>query len=214
MVCLILAAVQGFIPIFIIAGGAFAGLAWLCAVKWPLSSVPHSVVLVVSLLLAALVGVVLDRDTFGPRYRYLSQGGAQLRVDEKAGRTDRLYTGGWVPIAYDRAPQELDKLPLVFTVNMSDGVWGSPSGRICFTVDNKSEYVLNTIDIEASIGAKDENGFSKIDPTKTATVKLRSEYGGLLSPGENTRMCGPAPRELSADETWSFTLQHYYGWKK
>lgn len=222
LICLVLGAVQGFIPIFMLEGLAFAGVAWFCAVKWPLSEAANVSVLVFSLLLGGLVGVTLDQDTISTRYRYLSQGSAQFRIDERAGRTDRLYSGGWSPVAYDRAPEELDALALLWKVNMTDGSWESPiaGGRICFAVENTSEYVLKAIDIQVSIAksndpaAKDESGFIKVDPGKAVNVKLQSEFGGLIPPGGNLRMCGPAPRNLSSGETWSYTLQHYYGWKR
>jgi hypothetical protein len=128
LICMILGAIQGFIPIFLIEGVAFSGLSWLCAARWPLSSRVFSAVFVSSLLLAGLVGVTLDQDAFGPRYRYLSQGSVEFRIDEKAGRTDRLGSGGWYPVAFDREAQEVPA-----SVELTKGYWPSSigSGKIC-----------------------------------------------------------------------------------
>jgi len=231
LICFIISAVQGFIPIFLIAGLAFGGLAWLCAVRWPLSEGLLSVVLVSSLLVAGLVGVALDQDSFGPRYRYLSQGAAQYRVDEKAGRTDRLGTGGWIPVAFDReAVDVIDVLhgnmfDIPIYNNLTNGMW-TPSlagGKVCFdlSVANASGYILKGIDIELSVNKKSVATGGKADvgaaPPKaidTFPLSLSNEGFGLMVPGGTYLVCGSAPRALSAEETWSYSLKHFYGWKR
>ena len=133
--CIALGALQGFIPIFLIEGAAFGGLALLCIARRSMSVGLRSVVFVASVLLAGLVGVTLDQDTLGPHYRYLSQGSAQYRVDEKAGRTDRLGNGGWIPIAYDRDAHEIpidtnlidQGLGSAGTIPLTQGAWTPPS---------------------------------------------------------------------------------------
>ena len=175
LICLVLGAVQGFIPIFLIEGAVFGGLAWLCAAKWPLSQSLHAVVLVASLLLAGLVGVTLDQDTFGPRYRYLSQGSAELRVDEKAGRTDRLGSRGWYPVAYDKPPQDIATLggniiDDIIGVQLTEGTWGHYGDQeVCFTVKNSSNYVLQSVSITVTTQQKDD---PKMEPTSSESVIL------------------------------------------
>jgi hypothetical protein len=217
LTCMILGAVQGFIPIFLIEGLAFGGLAWLCAVRWPVSEGVRAVVLVASLLLAVLVGVTLDQDSFGPRYRYLSQGSVQYRVDERAGRTDRLAAGGWDPAAYDSEAKEIDILAAVFTVTLTKGYWepALSGGNICFSLANSSGYILDRIAIEVKTQKKNlaeagKDGSAVLDQQ----LILKSYGGGLISPGRNSLVCASSPRDLSADESWSYDLKGFYGWKQ
>jgi hypothetical protein len=207
---------------------AFGGLAWLCAVKWPLSEGLLSVVLVSSLLVAGLVGVALDQDSFGPRYRYLSQGSAQIRVDEKAGRTDRLGSNGWYPVAFDKEAQEVPGLG-VLLISLTKGRWSSTlGGEICFTVSNpsSSRYIVDRVAIKvktqtqtgnaAKDGAPTPNKYSMYVPNdqNDPEVVLRSYGGGLIRPGEEALACGSSPRDLSAGETWTYNDEHIYGWKR
>lgn len=228
LICLVLGAVQGFIPIFLIEGLAFGGLAWLCAVKWPLSQSMHSIVFVTSILLAALVGVTLDQDTFGPQYHYLSQGSAQYRIEEKAGRTDRLGNSGWYPVAYDKDAQELSSIDMLSTVNLTKGEWRSAlsglGSQICFSVTNSSDYTLDRITIDLQIQKKndvaagngsgaDKDSTNQPNPASQQIV-LKSYGGGFISAGENPLVCASSPRDLTADETWSYSDVHLYGWKR
>ncbi|MGA2351597.1 MAG: hypothetical protein ABSF70_14265 [Terracidiphilus sp.] len=241
LICLILGAVQGFIPIFLIEGVAFGALAWLCAARWPLSPRIFSAVFVTSLLLAGLVGVTLDQDTFGPRYRYLSQNSTQYRIDEKAGRTDKLGSGGWHPVAFDKDAQEL---PVV--VNLDKGEWsrsfGDGSGRICFTTgtnatnpfaevnygngDTKSsDYIIDRISIAVEIHnmtSASAEAYGSSHPKEDhftryisgGQVVLKNDGGGFINSEETTKVCGSTPRDLADGETWSYTDMHVYGWKR
>lgn len=214
LICVVLGVVQGFIPIFLIEGVAFAGLAWLCAAKWPLRQSLHSVVLVGSLLIAGLAGVTLDQDTFGPRYRYLSQGPTELRVDEKAGRTDRLGSSGWHPVAFDKAAEQLPSSDfLAFDFALKDGHWGPnwPSGNeICFTFENPSGYVIKTLSVQIEV--KDKDGKEAKDASQI--VGLAREGGGLIDTGETSRVCAPAPGNFPEGGNWSYTYVGAYGWKR
>jgi hypothetical protein len=215
--CMVIGAVQGFIPIFLLEGVAFGGLAWLCAVRWPVSAAVRGAVLVASLMLAVLVGVTLDQDSFGPRYRYLSQGSVQYRVDERAGRTDRLGTGGWYTVAYESGAKEIDSLDAILTVNLTKGYWEGvvAGGDICFTVNNSSGYVIDRIIFEVKTQKKDSAEAGKDSSAAVdQEVILKSYGGGLISPGQNSLVCASSPRNLSADETWSYDLKSIYGWKR
>jgi hypothetical protein len=205
-ICLVLGAVQGFIPIFLIEGAAFGGLSWLCAAKWPLSRAVHSMVFVASLLLAGLVGVTLDQDTFGPRYRYLSQGSTELRVDEKAGRTDRLWTTGWKPISFDRPPSEMNVIDAIFTVPLTNGRWEGE--RVCFDVQNKSNYIIKAIDATVKVTPK-----STSDSSTSLPIVLRPQVFALLDVGDDDRFCGTAGA-FPGSADWSYDVQKYTGWKK
>ncbi|MGO9895777.1 MAG: hypothetical protein ACLPX8_16400 [Bryobacteraceae bacterium] len=224
LICLVLGAVQGFIPIFLIEGVAFGGLAWLCAARWPLTPLLHSIVLVSSLFLAALVGMTLDQDTFGPRYRYLSQGSVQYRIDEKAGRTDRLGNDGWYPVAYDSEAREAPANGTVTQIELTQGEWlpwstAPMGGQICFLAANASDYVVDRITIAPEIQKKgDAAGGKGSTPDYSAAfgqqVILKRYGGGFIGTGETRLACGSAPRDLSADETWSYTYVNAYGWKR
>lgn len=230
LICLILGAIQGFIPIFLIEGIAFGALAWLCAARWPLSPRAFSAVSVTSLLLAGLVGVTLDQDTFGRRYRYLSQGSTQYRVDEKAGRTDRLGSGGWYPVAFDKNAQEVPGV-----INLDKGNWSYASeqpgqrdedgflipggGRVCFEATNSSGYIVDRISIKVQIRGKD--GEHSSDPyakyingpvVNESIIVLRNN--GFINAAETSEVCGSFPRALAEGESWSYTDMHVYGWKR
>jgi hypothetical protein len=219
LIFFIIGAVQGFIPIFLIAGLAFGGLAWLCAVRWPLSEALLSIVLASSLLVAGLVGVTLDQDTFGPRYRYLTQGNQELRIDEKAGRTDRLAVGSWVPIAFDKPPQDISKLggnilDDLLTVQLTGGSWSTAGlyggQEVCFTIKNSSNYVLQSVSITVTTQQKDD---PKNTPTSSEQVMLKSKYGGLIQKGESDLICGRVSHVFASGESWSYSNQEVFGWK-
>lgn len=216
LICVILGVAQGFIPIFLIEGIAFAGLAWLCAAKWPLGQGLHSVVLVGSLLLAGLAGVSLDQDTFGPRYRYLSQGSVQYRVDEKAGRTDRLGNHGWYPVAYESEAKEINGLDVIWTVNLTKGYWepAIAGGNICFTISNTSSYTLDRITIQVQSQKKNADADKGDAPVLNQQIILKSYGGGFIGTGDSVLACASSPRDLAADETWSYSDLHIYGWKR
>lgn len=217
LICVVLGVVQGFIPIFLIEGVAFAGLAWLCAAKWPLGQGRHSLVLVGSLLFAGLAGVSLDQDSFGPRYRYLTQGAVQYRVDEKAGRTDRLGNHGWYPVAYESEAKEINALDAIWTVNLTKGYWepAIAGGNICFTVSNTSGYILDRIAIQVKAQKKNDADAGKSDASAlNQQIILKSYGGGFIGTGDTVLACASSPRDLTADETWSYTDLHIYGWKR
>jgi hypothetical protein len=154
--------------------------------------------------------VTLDQDTFGPRYRYLSQGSVQYRVDEKAGRTDRLGNGGWFPVAFDREAEEVPEGNIFSqSIALSEGQWTSAlGGQICFTAVNSSGYLVDRIAIK--VQAQKQNGPVNLDQE----VTLKSYGGGFIGPGKNSMVCASSPRDLSADETWSYTYLAAYGWKR
>jgi len=221
----VLGALQGFIPIFLIEGAAFGGLALLCIARRAMSVGLRAAVFVVSVLLAGLVGVTLDQDTFGPHYRYLSQGSAQYRVDEKAGRTDRLGNGGWTPIAYDTEAREIpislandDDLSKYLsnfvegqTISLTKGDWtpppafGGSNGKICFLAANSSEYVVDRIVIDVALKGKSD---------ATRPVSLKSLSGGLIAVGATGLVCGDAPQGMSASDGWTYSYDRAYGWKR
>jgi hypothetical protein len=216
LICVVLGVVQGFIPIFLIEGVAFGGLAWLCAAKWPLGQSLHSIVLVGSLLLAGLAGVSLDQDTFGPRYRYLSQGSVQYRVDEKAGRTDRLGNHGWYPVAYESEAKEINALDVIWAVNLTKGYWepAIAGGNICFNVSNTSGYILDRMTIEVQTQRKNADASKGDAAALNQQISLKSYGGGFIGAGDTVLTCASSPRDLATDETWSYSDLHIYGWKR
>lgn len=216
LIFFIVGAVQGFIPIFLIAGLAFGGLTWLCAVRWPLSEVLLAVVFASALLIAGVVGVTLDQDTFGPRYRYLTQGNQELRIDEKAGRTERLAVGSWIPVAFDKPPQDISTLggnvlEGIWDVQLTEGTWGHYGDQeVCFTIKNSSNYVIQSVSITVTTQQKDD---PKKEPTSSETVILKSKFGGLLLKGGSDLMCGTVSHVFAPGESWSYSQHEVLGWK-
>jgi hypothetical protein len=225
--CIALGALQGFIPIFLIEGAAFGGLALLRVARRSTSVGLRSVVFVVSVLLAGLVGVTLDQETFGPHYRYLSQGSAQYRVDVKAGRTDRLGNGGWIPVAFDKEAEEIPISPTDgnnplsksypnSTISLTQGAWTPPSafggtnGKICFLAANSSAYVLDRIVIDVAL----LDAALKVKSDATQPVTLKSLSGGLIAVGATGLVCGDAPQGMTATDGWTYSYEHAYGWQR
>lgn len=235
--CLILCVAQGFIPIFLIEGVALGALAWICAVRWPLAPTLLSIVFVISLLLAGLVGITLNRDVLSPHYHYIAEGSVRYRVDERAHRTDRLGTDGWIPVAYDNDPEMVPSNGIVSPVSLRDGSWGLVGGgrRICFLATNDSSYVVKMIGITVEIRNKDGGGkisnegatpdrprpgenlqdfTARVVNTGGSPVSLTSASGGLINVGASELVCGDAPRAIADGETWSFSGVQVYGWKR
>jgi hypothetical protein len=187
--CIVLGAVQGFAPIFLIVGVVFGLLGYLCFAKHPLSESLRTVVFVISLFLAGVVGVALDQNIFGVRYRYFSQGSTQYRADERAGRTDRLGTHGWVPVAFEKPAQVVPMNGLLPAVTLSSGNWiaNGSNGKICFNAANSSDYVIDRIAITVSLQNK------SVIPQ---SVTLKSEIGAFIAAGDIDFVCGPGPSEM------------------
>jgi hypothetical protein len=141
----------------------------------------------------------------------------QYRVDERAGRTDRLGTSGWYPVAYESEAKEIDLLAAIWTVNLTKGYWEGAiaGGDICFTVNNTSGYVMDRIVIKVKTQKK--NGAEAGKDSSAGVdqeVVLKGYGGGLISPGRDSLVCASSPRDLSPDETWSYDLKSVYGWKR
>lgn len=234
LTCLVLGAVQGFIPIFLMIGVAFAGMAWLCAARWPRSQSLHALVLPTALILAGFVGVALDQDVLGPRYRYFSKGSTQYRTDEGSGRTDRLGSHGWYPVAFDKPAQEIEGLDAA-RIDLINGKWShkdpylpytQPNLRfdgICFDVVNSSDFTIDRIVLDIEIDKKNNGGTGNNEPSKESSetqsqtsqqVVITGFGGNLIAVGSTDQACAASPRDLADDEGWNYKIVHVYGWKK
>src|SRR5437867_2676651 len=82
-----------------------------------------------------------------PKYKYLSHGQTQIRIDEASGRTDRLTNNGWVPISFDSPSVDVPKeqLKRISTTITPGDIFDRIAGPLCYTVDNESNYVLKEI---------------------------------------------------------------------
>lgn len=221
LICLVVGIIYGFTPIFLIAGIVFGLLSWLLVWRWPLSTVWHSALLALVIAIAVTVGIAFDQDAFGVRYRYLSKGNNELRIDERKGRTDQLEVNGWHPIAFDKEavslpPDENN------SVALDKGAWKSNygSGEICFNVINSSRYVINRITITVSVNDESGNIQKDVSDEKYGWMYLNNRgvtiltANKLIDVGETSEVCATKPRGLNGKETWSYDHAVSWGWLK
>lgn len=210
----VLGAIQGFIPVFLILSVLFGSLALLCFLKYRSMEPLRAFVLAASVLLAGVLGVALDQNTFGVHYRYFSQGSAQYRVDERAGRTDRLEANRWVTVAYDKPAQPIPMMGPFPPITLNSGDWSSgpfnnlSNNKICFTAENSSNYVIDRIVV--SVGLKNNSHLPQ-------DVTLKSDMG-LIEPGDTESVCGKGSPEIlsqiSATNSWVYSFGMAYGWRR
>jgi hypothetical protein len=207
---LVVSFVKGVVPIFIIEAGLWGGLAWYWNRKKPKSQAATAIVLLLAVVVVAAEGYSLLRKFEGPNYTYLQQGNAQYRVDNAAGRTDRLTSTGWTAVSFDRPPEPIVVGDLIFGLTLNKGEWDPILKQICFDASNNSDFVLQNFTIIVSLNPKpaDDNPFDDI-------VTLKGYGGGLLDKGKSSLSCGPAPKTYPAGSTtWSYVLSSGSGWKE
>jgi hypothetical protein len=139
----------------------------------------------------------------------------QYRVDEKAGRTDRLGSNGWHPVAFDKAAEQLPPSDVsVFDFTLKDGHWGPnwPNGdEICFTFENSFGYVIQKLPVQIEV--KDKDGKDAKDVSQM--IDLTKEDGGLIDTGETAKVCARAPGNFPEGGNWSYSTSYLIqGWKR
>jgi hypothetical protein len=145
------------------------------------------------------------------RYTYLKEGEAQFRVDNEAGRTDKLEgANGWQPVSFDRPPENLptEQAQKLFP---TAGKWERSgfNDKICFHVLNDSDYVVESVRVLVSINPKPADADDLGD-----AVIMKAYLGGLLARGRQDLFCGDAPRPLPGTANWTFGDLRARGWKE
>jgi hypothetical protein len=208
---LVATAMKGFVPLDLLEVAFWAGPAWFWHKKKIVSQRSRVVVGVLAVLVAFGEGYSVARHST-TSYTYLQMGSHQIRIDNSAGRTDQLWTTGWKPISYDRPASEISLsesshlLDGIWPIQLSNGRWEGQ--RICFDVQNKSTYVLKSIEISVIIAPK-----SASDSPVKFSVVMRPEVYGLLDVGDNDSFCGTAVT-FPGQAEWSYDFQSYTGWKR
>jgi len=204
-ITLIGTAIRGFIPLDIIEVAFWAALALLWHKKKIVSQGSKAAVGILAILVAFGEGYSEARHKSGS-YTYLQMGNYQVRVDSSAGRTDRLWSTGWKPISFDREASEMNVIDAIFSAPLSNGQWVGE--RICFDVQNNSNYIIKAIDVSVKVTPK-----STTDSPTTLPIVLHPQVFGLLDTGDEDRFCGTAGAFPGLAE-WSYDVQKYTGWKK
>jgi hypothetical protein len=214
---------NGILPIYAIEAAMWGGLAGYAFKKSPLSAFASLIVLLLAVVVAGLEGFTIGQHFGSESYTYLSQSNAQYRVNRRSGRTDRLTNSGWKPVSFDRRamkiPDEETGYDIFAAMTHYDplfkdgGTWenghGGSAGKICFNIQNDTDYVLSEIRISVEISKK-----NTAEADKFSDIRLSNDYGGLLDSGDAAKFCGTAPRNLSDGETWSFHRGMVTGWKR
>jgi hypothetical protein len=206
LLSLIVSFVKGIVPIFLVEAVLWGALALYWYKKKPTSQAATGVILLLAVAIAAGEGYLVGRQFGVKTYTYLQQGNAQYRVDNAAGRTDRLGTGGWEAVSFDRPAEPIPSADILWlAVEMSKGEWDFKN-EVCFDVSNSSSYVLQEIVILITLDPKPADG--------NVYVNLKRYGGAPLDKGKSGRFCGSALRAFPSGSTWSYTITSETGWKE
>jgi len=205
LLSVIVSFVKGIVPIFLVEAVLWSALALYWYRKKPTSQASTAIVLLLAVAVAAGEGYLVGRQFGVKTYTYLQQGNAQYRVDNSAGRTDRLGTGGWEAVSFDRPAEPLPSADFWLAVAMSKGEWAF-NNEVCFDVSNNSGYILQDISILITFDPKPADG--------DVYVNLKRYGGAPLDKGKSGRFCGSASRAFPSGSTWSYTITSESGWKE
>jgi len=201
---LVVSFVKGIVPIFLVEAVLWGALALYWHKKKPTSQATTAIVLLLAVAVAAGEGYLVGRQFGVKTYTYLQQGNIQYRVDEAAGRTDRLGTGGWEAVSFDRPAEPIPSADVFLAVSMSKGEWAF-NNDVCFDVSNDSGFVLQDIWIQIT--------FDPQPPEGNLFLNLKRYGGAPLDKGKSGRFCGSASRAFPSGSKWSYTITSEGGWK-
>jgi hypothetical protein len=214
MLSLLVSVLKGIVPIYLVESAIWAGLAWYWYKKNLVGPRVNLAVVVVAVFVAAGEGVVVGLHAGGESYTYLKEGSVQFRVNARLGRTDRLWSTGWVPVSFDAPPEDLPA-DTMSSISLFSGTWQSglygATDKVCFDLQNDSNYVLRDVAVHVSIDPKPtDDPFGGL----ANTVNMKVENGGLLDRGAHDRFCGEAPSHLTSGAKWSYDSPTAKGWKQ
>lgn len=201
---LIATTIKGFVPLDLLEVAFWACLAWFWHKKKIASQTSKIIVGILAVLVAGGEGYSIGHYQTG--YTYLQEGNTQFRIEKRTGRTDRLWTNGWKPVSLDRPTDKIDVLVGIFAIPLTNGRW--EGSRVCFDVQNKSDYIIKSIALSVTITPKSHTD----TPTKLA-VLLHPEVYALLDSGDDDRFCGTATT-FPGDAEWSYAVEEITGWKR
>lgn len=201
---LIATAIKGFVPLDLLEVAFWAGVAWFWHKKKIVSRRSKIIVGIFAVLVAGGEGYSTGRYQTG--YTYLQEGNIQFRIDKRFGRTDRLWSNGWKPVSFDRPTDKINIIDAIFQIPLTNTRWEGQ--RICFDVQNKSDYVIKSIALSVTITPKSPSA----TPTKLSVLSHPEVYG-LLDSGDDDRFFGTATT-FPVDAEWSYVVEEFTGWKR
>jgi hypothetical protein len=178
----------------------------------PLAQMTVTAELNMKLLLTLALAAVLLGCSSAAKYTYLQDGPRQLRVDEKAGRTDMWTDKGWVPMSFDQPPQDLTKLLIsedvqTNQVSVSNARWDSDTNQICSDkITNNSDYVLQHVRVQIEANP-DGKPLPDLD-----VVSLQKATGFFLPHEELASGCGKTEIPHPANNKWTYRVSGIKGW--
>ncbi len=217
LLSLVVCIVNGIVPIYAIESVMWATLAWYCHKKSPLSQKANLIVLLLAVGVAAGEGYSVGAHSHGKSYTYLQQGNLQYRVDSRSGRTDALKGGGgWEPVSFDRAPEVVELIAASLSLQLTEGKWDSD--RICFEIENDSDYVLESVKVSISLEPKPANPNPIYADRWDYAVTLKQYGGGLLDKKRRSQFCGATKiwgwQTPVGATSWSYSISSATGWKE
>jgi hypothetical protein len=201
---LIATAIKGFVPLDLLEVAFWVGLAWLWHKKKIANQTSKILVGILAVLVAGGEGYSIGHYQTG--YTYLQGGNIQFRIDKHSGRTDRLWSNGWKPVSIERPTDKINVLDGIFLIPLTNGQWEGQ--RVCFDVQNKSDYIIKSIALSVTITPK-----SNADTPTKLSVLSHPEVYGLLDSGDSDRFCGTAIT-FPGNAEWSYAVEEFTGWKR
>jgi hypothetical protein len=192
-----------------VEAGLWAGLAWYWHKKNFVSPSVNLAVLLVAVFVAAGEGFMVGKKFSGESYTYVDRdverGKVHYRISA-SGRTDVFGSTGWKPVSFDTPPEDVpaDALQRIVLSGAHAEYLGD---RVCFDVQNDTEFVLRDITLNISLSQAPQNTFSEF-----GTVTLAP---GILDKGERqASLCGNISFPNPFPSGWTYTMLSAKGWKQ
>lgn len=147
------------------------------------------------------------------RYKYIKDGDTQVRIDERAGRTDRLTNIGWIPISFDKPSVKVPETELKrvsATLIAKDIFDVLDISKACYTVDNDSQYVLKEVWIDLPVRELSADKNKNVP----LLIPIDSQSGGFAPVGGKFPMCYHGSHIEPNWDTRSASIVSATGWKQ